>query len=179
MTYADRFGILVATMFVDTAFSTQRGKSYPRHLLRESFREGGKVKHRTLTNLSHCTEDEIAAMKLALKHKGNLTQLVSIEEIGTRQGRRVGAVWCLNMVAERIGLTKALGNHQQGRLALWQVMARLIDQGSRLSAVRLAESHSVCDLLGLDSFNEDHLYGNLAWLSEQQEAIEKRLFRQR
>ena len=57
-------------MYVDSAYSTQRGKSYPHHLLRESFRENGKLKHRTLANLSHCTDEDIAALDLAFKHKG-------------------------------------------------------------------------------------------------------------
>jgi transposase len=170
---------VVATMYVDTSYSTQRGKTYCRHLLRESFRENGKVKHRTLANLSRCTDEEIAAIKLALKHKGNLTELGTLEGIATKQGMRIGAVFTLNVLAQRIGLSKVLGDHREGRLALWQVLARFIDQGSRLSAVRLAESHAACDILGLDSFNEDHLYSNLAWLAEQQESIEKRLFRKR
>jgi hypothetical protein len=54
-----------------------------------------------------------------------------------------------------------------------------MNQRSRLRAVRLAESHAACDVLGLEAFNEDHLYGNLAWLAERQEVIEKRLFRHR
>ncbi len=170
---------MVATMYIDTAYSTRHGRGYRRHLLRESFRENGKVRHRTFANLSHCSEEEVSALKLALKHKGNLANLGSIEEIKTKQGMRIGAVFCLKTLANRVGLTRGLGNGQQGRLALWQVLARLIDQGSRLSAVRLAESHAACDILGLEAFNEDHLYGNLAWLSEQQEAMEKRLFRQR
>jgi transposase len=61
---------------------------------------------------------------------------------------------------------------------LWQVLARALDQGSRLSAVRLACAHAACDVLGLESFNEDHLYPNLAWLAENQVAIEQRLFKQ-
>ena len=166
-------------MYVDTSRTTRRGKTYSRHLLRESFRENGKVKHRTLANLSHCSDQEISAIKLALKHKGNLAELGNIQDISTKQGMRIAAIFPLNAIAERIGLSKALGFHRQGRLALWQVLARLIDQGSRLSAVRLAESHAACDLFGLDFFNEDHLYSNLAWLSDQQEAIEKRLFRNR
>ena len=169
----------VATMYVDTSYSNQRGRTYCRHLLRESYREDGKVKHRTLANLSHCTEEEIAAIKLALKHKSNLAELGTIEDVKTKQGMRIGAVFTLNALAERIGLPKILGHHREGRLALWQVLARFIDQGSRLSAVRLAERHAACDILGLDSFNEDHLYNNLAWLSGQQEVIEKRLFRKR
>jgi len=166
-------------MYVDTSYSTQRDKTYCRHLLRESYRDKGKVKHRTLANLSHCTDEEIAAIKLALKHKSNLSALGTAEDIKTKQGTRIGVVYTVNILSERIGLVKALGHHSQGRLALWQVIARLINQGSRLSAVRLAESHAACDILGLDSFNEDSLYNNLAWLCRQQEAIEKRLFRHR
>lgn len=165
-------------MFIDSAVSIQRGKTYVRHLLRESYREDGKVKHRTLANLSSCSEEEIAAIKLALKHKGNLANLGNIKEVKTRLGMRIGAVYCLKALAGRIGLMKALGNTPEGKLALWQVLARLIGQGSRLRAVRLAESHAACDVLGLEAFNEDHLYANLNWLSERQETIEKRLFRQ-
>ena len=62
---------------------------------------------------------------------------------------------------------------------MWQVLARVIDQGSRLSAVRLAASHAACDVLGLDAFDEDDLYANLDWLHEHQETIENRLFRRR
>ncbi len=160
-------------MYVDTSHR----KTYTRYLLRDSFRENGKVKHRTIASLSSCSQEEIAAIKLALKHKGDLTHLVSIKEIKTRKGLRIGAIYSLKVIADRIGLTRALGNDRQGKLALWQVQARLMDQRSRLRAVRLAESHATCDVLGLETFNEDHLYDNLAWLAEGQEAIEKRLFR--
>ena len=166
-------------MYIDTSKSVQRGKTYYRHLLRESYREGGKIKHRTLTNLTSLPDKVIAAMKLALKHKDDLSALVNVTNIETAQGMRIGAVFCLQAIAVRLGLVKALGTDRQGKLALWQVLARLIDQGSRLSAVRLAERHGVCDILGLDTFHEDHLYANLSWLSENQELIEKRLFKQR
>jgi hypothetical protein len=163
-------------MYVDTAKSVQRGKTYIRHLLRESFRKDGKVKHRTIANLSHCSEEEIAAIKLALKHKNNLSTLGSVDEIKTRQGMRIGVVCFLKTIANRTGLVRALGNDQNGKLALWQTFARLIDQGSRLSSVRLAESHAACDLIGIKEFNEDQLYENLSWLAMNQEKIEKRLF---
>lgn len=166
-------------MFIDSAVTVRKGKTYVRHLLRESYRQDGRVKHRTLANLSRCSDAEIAAIKLALKHKGDLASLGNIKEVKIRLGMRIGAVCCLKALGERIGLTKALGNTMEGKLALWQVLARLIGQGSRLRAVRLAESHAACDVLGLEAFNEDHLYANLNWLTEQQEAIEQRLFRKR
>lgn len=166
-------------MYIDTAHSVQNGKKYTRHLLRESFRENGKVKHHTVANLSHCTDEEIAAIKLALGNKSNLTILKNIADIEFSQGSRIGAVLCLNSIAHRLGLNVILGNHRQGKLALWQIFARIIDQGSRLSAVRLAQSHAVSDILGLDDFTEDHLYENLAWLCHQQSIVEKRLFKKR
>jgi len=166
-------------MYIDTASSTRAGKTYRRHLLRESYREGGKVKHRTIANLSQCSEEEIAAMKLALRHKGQLAQLGSIEDLNVQQGSRIGAVFSLQVVAQRLGLVRALGGQRPGKLALWQVMARLLSQGSRLSAVRLAARHAAGEILGLETFHEDHLYQNLAWLADHQEQIEQRLFRQR
>ncbi len=171
--------ISVATMFIDTASSHQRGKTYTRHLLRETYREDGKVKHRTIANLSHCSQKEIDAIKLALQHKHNLSALGTVPEISLEQGSRIGAVFCLNVIAHRLGIPQALGSHRQGQLALWQIIARLIDQGSRLSAVRLAQHHAACEVIGLDAFCEDHLYENLAWLAEHQEAIEMRLFQRR
>lgn len=166
-------------MYIDTSKSIQREKIYTRHLLRETYREGGKIKHRTIANLSGLPDKVIAAMKLALRHKDNLSVLVDVNGIEMKQGMRIGAVFCLKVLADRLGLMKALGTDQQGKLALWQVMARIINQGSRLSAVRLAESHAACDIMGFNAFNEDHLYANLAWLSKNQEVIEKRLFKHR
>ena len=101
-------------MYIDTSYSTQQGKTYCRHLLRESYRDEGKVKHRTLAKLSHCTEEEIAAIKLALKHKGNLSALGTVEDITTKQGTRIGVVYTVNVLSERIGLVKALGHHREG-----------------------------------------------------------------
>lgn len=166
-------------MFLQTTSSTQNGKQYLCHRLVESYREGKKVKHRTIATLSKCSLAEIEAIRFALKHKNNLASLAAVDDINATIGMRIGAVLVLSHIAERIGLHKALGNSRDGRLALWQVLARLIDQGSRLSAVRLAQSHSACDLLGLDSFNEDNLYENLAWLSEHQHEIELKLFKSR
>jgi len=169
----------VATMFLQTTTSIQNDKKYLCHRLVQSYREGKKVKHKTIVTLSKCSPAEIEAIRFALKHKNNLASLATVNDIDAKIGMRIGAVLILNHIAERIGLHKALGNSRDGRLALWQVLARLIDQGSRLSAVRLAQSHSACDLLGLDSFNEDHLYENLAWLSEHQQEIELKLFKSR
>src|SRR5262250_2508529 len=167
-------------MYLDTSHITRGGKTYTRHLLRESYRANGKVLHRPIANVSHCSEAEIEAMRLALRHKGELAHLGTIQdEITLKQGMSFGAVWTVYHIARRLGIEKALGTTREGKLALWQVIARVIDQGSRLSAVRLAMSHAACDVLGIGPFDEDALYENLDWLAGVQASGEDRLFAQR
>jgi Transposase DDE domain len=166
-------------MYIDTSHITRGGKTYTRHLLRESYRANGKVLHRTIANVSHCSAAEIEAIRLALRHKEALEHLGTIQDaITLKQGLSVGAVWTVYQVARRLGIEKALGTTREGKLALWQVIARVIDQGSRLSAVRLAMSHAACDVLGLGPFDEDALYANLDWLATKQAAVEDQLFAQ-
>jgi hypothetical protein len=171
-------GYAVALMHLDSSSVIVRGKTYTRHLLRTSYRENGKVKHRTVANLSQCSEEEIAAIRLALKHKEDLRELGSLSDsLEIVQGLSVGAVFTVYSVAKEMGILQALGSTREGKLAAWQVIARVIDQGSRLSAVRLAMTHAACEVLRLDSFDEDDLYSNLDWLCDNQVRIEDRLFR--
>jgi hypothetical protein len=165
-------------MYVARAsWPSANGKIYTSIYLRESYREGSRVRKREIANLTHCDPQEVAAIELALKYKGELAALGSLEKIQLRQGPSVGAVWTLYSVARRLGLDRALGHDFAGQLALWQVLARVLDQGSRLSAVRLAQVHAACDVLGIRrGFDENDLYANLGWLSQQQAAIEQRLF---
>ena len=167
-------------MYIDTSHITRGGKTYTRHLLRESYRAHGKVLHRTIANVSQCSEAEIAALRLALRHKEDLGHLGTLQDaITLQQGLSLGAVWTVYQVARRLGIAQALGTTRAGKLALWQVIARVIDQGSRLSAVRLAMAHAACDILGVGPFDEEALYENLDWLAEAQARIEDRLFAQR
>jgi hypothetical protein len=167
-------------MYIDTSHITRGGKTYTRHLLRESYRAHGKVLHRTIANVSHCSEAEIEALRLALRHKEELAHLGTIQDaITLKQGLSFGAVWTVYHVARRLGIAQALGTTRGGKLALWQVIARVIDQGSRLSAVRLAMSHAACDVLGVGPFDEDALYENLDWLAGIQASVEDKLFAQR
>lgn len=169
----------VATMYIDTAKTKRGDKIYTRNLLRTSYREKGKVKHKTLLNLSICSKEEIAAIKLALKHKGNLTTLSAIKDVKTILGKSIGAVWTMKLLAERAQVSRALGNTLEAKLALLQVITRVIDQGSRLSAVRFSKRHAICEILGIKKLDEDDLYENLEWLALNQEDIEKKLFKNR
>lgn len=166
-------------MYIDTSYFTSSGKQYVRHLLRESYREDGKVKKRTIASLNHCSEDEIQAMKLALKHKGNLSALGSIKDVETSQGKSIGALHVIQSLAKQLGILDGLGRGEEGKRAFWQIYSRLVAQGSRQTSIRLRETHETRLVEKFPSIHEKALYKNLAWLSEQQESIEKRLFKNR
>src|SRR5712691_4619339 len=160
----------------ETTRTGPNGTTYRCVLLRQSYREGGEVKNRTIANLSHCTPKEVAAIRLALHHKDDLTVLGTVKDVTEiAEGRSVGAVWTVYEVTRRLGIEAALGTDFAGKLAMWQVIARVMDQGSRLAAVRLASTHAACEVLRFTrGFDENDLYDNLAWLTANQATIERR-----
>ena len=158
-------------------------KIYGAILLRESYRDGKTVKKRTLANLTRCSPEEIAAIEFALKHKNDLKRLESLGSAGSmkmKEGKSVGAVWVVYEVAKRLGIVDALGTDRQGQLAIWQIIARVMDQGSRLSAVRLNERHAIASIIGLEKgFTEDDLYENLSWIAHNLTRLEDSVFKNR
>ncbi len=146
-------------------------KSNPTILLRESYREDGKVKTRTLANLTKWPPERIAAMERLCKGEfdgwdgGEVTS-----------GELFGVLFALKHLADQVGITRVLGTSPEGRLNLFLVLARIAHGGSRLAAVRWAGQHAVGDVLGVDGFDEDDLYAALDWLADQQERIEQALY---
>jgi transposase len=154
-------------MYIDTV---PNRKSPPAILLRESYRDHGKVKKRTLANLSKLPKELIELIRQAL---AGPIQVVS-ESVS---GAVFGVLFVLHELARECGLQRALGTSRMASLTLFLVLARLAHQGSRLSALRWARDHAVKAVLGLDTFDEEDLYAALNWAAEHQEVIEQRLYR--
>ena len=148
--------------------------SPPAILLRESFRQKGKVKNRTLANLSHWPAARLAALRRLLR--GEFDQAAALS-LAPQLGPVFGLLWVLKQIAEGLGLGSALGHNRLAKLALFLVLARVAHQGSRLSAVRWAEDQAVAEVLGLGKFDEDDLYAALDDLAARQRKIETRLYR--
>ena len=146
--------------------------SPPAVLLRESYRENGKVKNRTITNISSWPRPRIEALRRLLR--GELDTLALPDPTS---GPVFGLFHALKQVADDIGLSTALGRSELGKLALFLVLARIGHQDSRLSAVRWARDHAVAEVLGLGEFDEKNLYNALDDLWARQEKIEKTVFR--
>jgi hypothetical protein len=147
--------------------------SPPATLLRESFREDGKVKNRTIANLSHWPAARIAALRCALRGDFDLAAVPGPPTLGPV----FGLLSVLKQLADQLGISAALGNRELGKLGLFLVLSRLAHQGSRLSAVRWAADHAVAEVLGIESFTEDDLYEALDELCLRQEKIEQALYR--
>lgn len=159
-------------------------QSKPCALIRESFREDGKVRHRTLVNISDEPPERIMAIKRALK--GDFDNLGSCgsESFRTEQGPQFGALHVLARIAKEIGLVKALGSDRQGRLALLLVVAQVISGMSRRAVVQWARNQAVNEVLGVGSedrlgFDEHDLYEILDDLADRRFEIELDLFRTR
>lgn len=148
--------------------------SPPTILIRESFREKGKVKTHTIANITHWDPARIEALRRALR--GDFDGV--LENRPFVCGPIFGVLFVLKSITDRLGITKALGKNAYAGLALFLILARVAHQGSRLSAVRWAQNHAVNELIGIPSFDEDDLYDTLDWLSFRQEQIENRLFQE-
>ena len=179
-------------MFIARALWTNKaGKTYESIWLRESYRQNGKVKTRNLLNLKGWSVEAINSLQNAIKscHKTTLssnnnsntdnsnTEQVDPHKILLEQGLSVGALFTVYQIAKRLGIIKVLGNTLNGKLALWQICARILEQGSRLSAARMANFHAAASILQFQqNFTENNLYDNLHWLDQKQKSIEDKLF---
>ena len=164
-------------MYIDDCKFKRNNKPYRRVLLRESYREKGKVKHKTIASITHCSDEEIEAIRIALKYKKNIAHLENLKNGKSTNGKIVGAVSAIYQIAHRLGIANILGKTKIGLFILWLVIARIIDQGSRLSAVRLARIHAGCEIIGIEYINEDKLYDAMDWLYVNRETIKKKLFK--
>src|SRR5215831_7253280 len=137
--------------------------SPPAILLRESFRDGGQIRKRTLANLSHWEPTRVEALRRALR--GDFDHLIGEDPIC---GPVFGVLYALKHVADDLGITGVLGRMRTGKLGLFLTLARGAHPGSRLSAVRWAQQHAVREVLGVGSFAEDALYHTLDAVAPRQ-----------
>jgi len=153
--------------------------SPPAILLRESYREGGKVKKRTLLNLSDWPADRIAGFKMLLK--GGTVIPRDQQAITITRSLPHGHVAAALGMARKIGLDRLLGpdGNRCRDLVLGMVVNRLLEPGSKLAAARALSpdtaSSSLGQQLGLGVVDEDELYTALDWLAVRQPAIEAAL----
>jgi transposase len=151
--------------------------SPPAILLRESFREHGKVRNRTVANLSHWPAAQIEALRQVLK--GETPAAASAFDIV--RSRPHGHAAAVLTTIERLGLPALLerSDSRARRSVLALIASRILEPGSKLATSHgLREEtchHTLGELLGLGAGNEDDLYEAMDWLVERQARVENAL----
>ncbi|NJO36792.1 MAG: hypothetical protein HC871_03130 [Rhizobiales bacterium] len=152
--------------------------SPPAVLLRESYRENGKVKKRTLLNLSDWPPEKIEAFKALLK--GGTVLPHGQEPLTIKRALPHGHVAAILGTLRKIGLDKLLVPTCRDRdLVIAMITKRLADPASKLATARALSpdtaTSSLGEILGLGEVDENELYSALDWLYGRQAAIEKAL----
>jgi hypothetical protein len=137
------------------------------------------VVHRTLANLSLLPAGLVSLIEkwIDSEREGEPLQVGEAPEVII--GRAFGPLGAALALARELGIERVLGKSKLARLALFLVLARVLHRGSRLSAVRWADSQAVREALGLGKFDEDDLYAALDWLAQEQPRIEQELLQSR
>jgi len=157
--------------------------SPPAILLRESYREGGKVKKRTLCNLTHWPPHLLEGFKALLKGATVIPAPVSPEVFVICRALPHGHVAAVLGTLRRIGLERILGpdGNRCRDLVIALVAARLTEPTSKLATAKALSpdtaASSLGEVLGLGTVDEDELYTALDWLGERQAAVEAALAR--
>jgi transposase len=154
--------------------------SPPAVLLRESTREGDKVRKRTLANLSHWPDEQVETLRRVLKGERLVGLEDSLEIVRSLPHGHVAAVLGtlrqlkLEQVLER-------GQSRQRDLVVAMIVARVLDPQSKLATARGLNAETACDSLSatldIGSVDEDDLYEAMDWLLPQQQNIEQQLAR--
>src|SRR6478752_3667430 len=153
--------------------------SPPAILLRESYREGGKVKNRTLANLSHWPEHKVDALVRGLKGLPPEVDLSAAFEI-TRSLPH-GHVAAVLGTAERFGLAELIDPAPSRRrdLVCAMVVAAVIAPDSKLATARGLRTETATSslgaVLGVAGCDEDDLYAAMDWALARQERVENAL----
>jgi hypothetical protein len=159
--------------------SVPNRNSPPAILLRESYRENGKVRKRTLCNLSHWPAAHIEGLRGVLR--GGTVIAPERDAFTITRSLPHGHAAAALATARRIGLDRILGpeGNRCRDLILALITARILDPGSKLAAARALSpataASSLGEVLGLGVVDEDELYTALDWLHERQPVIETAL----
>ena len=166
-------------MFIETV---PNRNSPPAVLLRETWREGGKVNKRTLLNLTGWPAERVEGLRILLKGGTALPP----DEVPFTITRSLphGHVAAILGTIRAIGLDRILGpdGNRPRDLVLAMIVNRIIAPGSKLATARMLDEATACTssgkILGLAPVAASELYGALDWLLVRQGDVEKKLARQ-
>ena len=172
----NRLSVMIEDMYIERV---PNRKSPPAVLLRESYREGGKVRKRTLANLSKWPDDLVEGFRILLKGGVAVKSVDEVFEI--LRSRPHGHVAAVLGTARKLGLERLLDRRpsRMRSLALAMIAGRVLDPRSKLATARGLGSDTQADTLGEETGAADataeELYEAMDWLLRRQRRIERTL----
>ena len=161
-------------MHVAIVPSRQGDREYKAYLLRQTYREAGKVKHRTLANLSALPLEAIEAVRAILRGQpvGALDEQLVIER-SLPHGHVLAVLGCLR----QLGLDRMLAARprRERELVLAMIVSRVLEPASKLATTRHWHNTTLAASLGVEDADEDELYAALDWLLKCQPKVERQL----
>ena len=148
--------------------------STPTVLLRESFREDGKVKKRTLANLTSLPMSQVDAIRKILRGETLVPPTAVFEPVSSRHHGHVRAV---RLAMKQLGFERLLAAtaSRERDLVVAMVAARIMAPHSKLATTRWWQTTTLPEEMGVADAAEDELYAAMDWLVTHQKAIERRL----
>ena len=151
-----------------------KNKTYESHLLRRSYREGDKVLHETLGNLSHLPAETIDLIRRSLRGEA-FAPVSQVFEVTS--SRSHGHVQAVRAAMAKLKFETLLGSRasKQRDLVGALVAARILAPHSKLATTRWWHTTTLAEEFSVTEANEDDLYAAMDWLLGRQRAIEKKL----
>jgi len=165
-------------MYLEEIKSKRKNKTYITYLVRENYRENGKVKHRLISNISKFPKALIQEIKKLLKgEKGDF----KIEDLKTGRSYEYGASYTFREFAGKLGLDKIIYSQkvQWRENVMSMIVGRLVYQGSKLSLVNMFADSALWELAGHEFGKRPDVnkvcYGPMDKLLERKDKIQKKL----
>jgi hypothetical protein len=149
---------------------------YEAHLLRRTYREGGKVRNETLANLSRLPRETIELVRRSLRGEQFVSAADAFEVERSLPHGQVAAVLAVARRLELSRLLERVPSKQRDR-AVAMICQRVLEPGSKLACARQLAQSTLAEELGVQGSDADDLYAALDWLGERQSRIEDRLAR--
>lgn len=148
--------------------------SPPALLLREGYREGGKVKNRTLANLSHWPAEQVELLRRVLRGD-RLAPVDSLVEVVASPHH--GHVQAVRRAMRRLGVETLVASRpsRERALVVAMIVARILEPDSKLATTRWWHTTTLPTDLGVADADEDDLYATMDWLLARQARIERKL----
>ena len=160
-------------MYIQRINRKQNGKVYTSIILTRSYRDQGKQKRETLAVLTKWPKHLVVAIEAALKNK----TATDFKEFEFEQGKSYGALYVMNEICKRVGITNALNRTSYGKITLLQIMARILNNGSQRAIGNWAELNAVKEILKMEIPTLDECYNNLSILKDRQKHIENKIYK--